>query len=341
MEPTLSEANAKSLGAGARRNARLVLYGFIGLIGVAVIAAGGVGVYRVYKYASVDSFSMGVARALNLPVLRVNGERISYADYVTDLRAIKSFRDFSKTTGEVGADFTDSQLSDQVLSRLATNVIVAQASRAHGVAVTADDTDKLKAQLLEQFKTVDAINVELTKRYGWDLPTYERKVMQPYILENKLGEKLQSDPATLSTLRQQASTVLQQIKDGGDFAALAKQYGEDGTAAQGGDLGWFGKGDMVPQFEEAAFALKKGAVSDVVETAYGFHIIKLEDRRASKVKDASGQTTASEEIRARHILFRFPTVGSWLSQELKNAKIKLYLNIHNPFLSVSTSTPSP
>lgn len=341
METNPSGAGANS--SGAANNVRLMIYGFIGLIGAALIASAASGAYRVYHYTALDSFSVGVAKALHLPALKVNGEPVPYTDYVADLRAIKLFRDFSKTSGAAGADFTDAQLSDQVLSRLATNIIVAQAGKRLGAVVTADDTDKLKAQLLEQFKTVDVINAELTKRYGWDLATYERKVMQPYILENKLGEKLQSDPATRAAIRQQADAVLQQIKNGGDFAALAKQYGSDGTAAQGGDLGWFKKGDMVPQFEAAAFALKPGSVSDIVETAYGFHIIKLEGVRTNKVKDpATGKMVDQAEVHARHILFAFPTVNSFLGQEVKNAKINLYLNVHNPFtVLTATSTPTP
>lgn len=341
MEITPSETSVNS--SGASNNVRLMVYGFIGLIGAALVAAGGIGAYRVYHYTALDSFSVNVARALHLPALKVNGETVPYADYVSDLHAIKLFRDFSKTTGEASANFTDAQLSDQVLSRLATNVIVAQAAQRLGAVITTDDTDKIKAQLLQQFKTVDVINAELSKRYGWDLATYERKVMRPYILETKLGEKLQSDPATRATLHQQAESVLAQIKNGGDFAALAKQYGSDGTAAQGGDLGWFKKGDMVPQFEAAAFALKKGEVSDIVETAYGFHIIKLEGQRNTKVKDpTTGKMVNQLEIHARHILFAFPTVNSFLGQEIKNAKINLYLNVHNPFTALTaTSTPTP
>ncbi|WP_051280686.1 peptidylprolyl isomerase [Anaerovorax odorimutans] len=82
-----------------------------------------------------------------------------------------------------------------------------------------------------------------------------------------------------------AEEVLQKIKDGASFEEMAKEYGTDGTKDKGGDLGWFGKGDMVSEFENAAYALKKGELSGVVETEFGYHIIKLTDKREYKPYD--------------------------------------------------------
>jgi peptidyl-prolyl cis-trans isomerase SurA len=88
-----------------------------------------------------------------------------------------------------------------------------------------------------------------------------------------------------------AKAVLDSIRAGGDFAAFAKRYSSDATAANGGDLGWSKRGDFVPEFEEALFSLKPGQVSDVVKTQFGYHIIQLIERRG-------------ESVHARHILFR-------------------------------------
>jgi peptidyl-prolyl cis-trans isomerase C len=78
----------------------------------------------------------------------------------------------------------------------------------------------------------------------------------------------------------EAKAVLAEIKKGTDFAELAKQKSKDpGAAAEGGDLGYFGKDQMVPEFAEAAFKLNKGDVSEPVKTQFGWHIIKVEDKR--------------------------------------------------------------
>ena len=83
--------------------------------------------------------------------------------------------------------------------------------------------------------------------------------------------------------KEKARELFEKVAYGTDFAELAKQHSKDpGSKDQGGDLGYFSKGQMVPQFEEAAFKLQKGEVSQPFETQFGWHIIKVDDRRAGQ-----------------------------------------------------------
>lgn len=75
-----------------------------------------------------------------------------------------------------------------------------------------------------------------------------------------------------------AEELLERIKSGEEFADLAKEYGEDGTSEAGGDLGYFGRGSMVPEFEEPVFNLEVGEVSDIIESRFGYHLVVLEDK---------------------------------------------------------------
>ncbi len=97
--------------------------------------------------------------------------------------------------------------------------------------------------------------------------------------------------------RVKARAILDSIQGGADFGEMAKRYSQDpGSAENGGDLGWFRRGQMVHEFEDAAFSLPPGAVSDLVESDFGYHIIKVERARPGEVK-------------ARHILIR-PELGT-------------------------------
>ncbi len=97
-------------------------------------------------------------------------------------------------------------------------------------------------------------------------------------------------------IRREADDLLEELRGGADFTILAEQYSEDpGSAAKGGDLGWFGRGAMVEQFEEAAFAADPGELVGPVKSRFGYHVILVEDRR--------GQGE-DEEVKARHILIK-------------------------------------
>ena len=107
-----------------------------------------------------------------------------------------------------------------------------------------------------------------------------------FIAERGSSEKIRREKL------QQAKKILLKLRKGNDFAKLAMKYSEDISASNGGDVGFVGRGKMVPEFEEAVFNLKPGQVSDIVKTEYGYHIIKVEEVLLGKtltLKDVKNQ----------------------------------------------------
>ena len=128
---------------------------------------------------------------------------------------------------------------------------------------------------------INATDEEAQKYYDENLKLFEtaEKIRASHILIKPVYVKGGDMNEPEAQALKKAKDVLQKIKNGADFAVLAKASSACPSASNGGDLGFFSKGEMTPEFEEAAFKLQVGQVSDIVQTEYGYHIIKVTDHK--------------------------------------------------------------
>jgi peptidyl-prolyl cis-trans isomerase D len=148
---------------------------------------------------------------------------------------------------------------------------------------TVAEKRKAKYIFLESLKLRSQVGVtddDLRQYYDQHKNEYNlpERVKAQHILFKTQGKS----PEEIQKIKDKAQGVLERAKKGEDFGSLAKQFSEDGTAASGGDLGDFGHGQMVPEFDRAAFSLGVGAISDLVTTQYGFHIIKVNGKQEAR-----------------------------------------------------------
>jgi peptidyl-prolyl cis-trans isomerase D len=167
---------------------------------------------------------------------------------------------------------------------------VAKYFDAHKAEYRIGERRKVKYLLIDQeqlrLKSVPT-PADVQAHYNQNLQQYQtpEQVRASHIL-------LKTEGKDEAAVKKQAEDLLKQVKAGGDFAELAKKFSEDeGSKVNGGDLDYFGRGRMVPEFEQAAFTLPPGQISDLVRTQYGFHIIKVVDKKAAS-------TRSLDEVRA-------------------------------------------
>jgi foldase protein PrsA len=173
----------------------------------------------------------------------------------------------------------------------------------------------------EAIRTMVKTDLLREKAASKDIEVTEEEVQAKYDeMKNKKPEIRASH--ILVTDEETAKEIQAKLQAGEAFEELAAEYGTDGTASQGGDLGFFGEGQMVPDFEQAAYALEVGEISDIVKTDFGYHLIKLTDKKENEVKSLD-EMRADIEAEIRLTKLDAATVETALNNEMKDANVKV------------------
>jgi peptidyl-prolyl cis-trans isomerase D len=165
----------------------------------------------------------------------------------------------------------------------ATDADVASYFEAHKADFKIPEKRKIRFLLID----IDAMRAKVVVPAGDVERSYNNSIEQYTTPEQVRASHilLKTEGKDDAAVKAKASDVLKQAKGGADFAELAKKYSEDEASAKnGGDLDYFGKGRMVPEFDQAAFGMQPGQMSDLVKSQYGYHIIKVVDKKAATTR---------------------------------------------------------
>ncbi len=310
---------------------------FAGLLIVVVVAVLGVFVYTKSQVRTLSEtpFVMQAATALRVPIAKIDGKPVLYSEFVQDLTSLERFYSNQPDGFPIP---TAGDISEQVLSRLFINQLIAELGEKYSIVLEEADMSVAKAELLSQFPDEATAATEIENTFGWSFDTFTNRVIRPIVLEQKVSEAFAADDSiedayTTEQIKakhilflvqegqedkvlKKAQEVLDRIKNGEDFAELAKEFGEDGTAEAGGDLGWIDRGVTVPSFEAVLFALEPGELhQEVAETEFGYHIIQADEK----------QTTND--------------FARFFQDKLEAANVKIFADLDNPF-AVEEQVPS-
>ncbi len=263
--------------------------------------------------------AVGCGKTDSNAIVIVNGQAVPMERFDKNYEMVKNMYEsqmgediLNQKVGEEGLTLKD-QVIDEIISQIVTEQVIMQDAEKRGIKVEDKEIDETMKNYVEMVGGEESFKGYLTAN-GIDEKDFKEDVKKmllaskqkeavlkdikvseqeakKYFEEHKdeLGEvhakhiliKVeQTDAKQAEEAKAKAEAILAEVKNGGNFDEIAKTKSEDpGSAAKGGDLGYFGRGQMVKEFEDAAFALKKGEISDLVKSDFGYHIIKVEDKK--------------------------------------------------------------
>jgi len=284
---------------------------------------------RKYLYAAgclllIVAFLKGAAFAQDDVLVKFGSRTITVSDY----NKIIGYLDTEKQK----VLEKNPQLKENVLRQLVQSMLISELATKAGF----DKRPEVQEQL-EFFKNNFLANEYLRKEVAAKVAVSEDDVKSYYDThqdEFKTPEMVKAQHILIKVdksaseedkkqARKKAEDILNKIKAGEDFAKLASEFSDDpGSKSKGGELGFFARGRMVKSFEDAAFALKPGEVSGIVESPFGYHIIKVEERNDAGVEPYD---TAKDKIKQKLVQERAKTtVTEFMDKAMKDANVEIH-----------------
>ncbi|MFZ5392354.1 MAG: peptidylprolyl isomerase [Patescibacteria group bacterium] len=263
----------------------------LGMVLILIVVVFGAVAVLLYGFKNESQFVKMMATQFYYPFVAVEDKVIPMSEYWSSLELVK------KNCELVG---TNCQTTDDdrrtVSKRLIDERSVEVLAKKEGINVDNSELEAEYQKIVEQNGGETEFTNVIRDKLNWSTDEFKQKLLISLYgqkLEDKVIEKVSAKHILISAdqsaseedvakAKEKAMEVIKKLKEGGDFAALAKEYSNDPSVSQnGGDLGYFSRGMMVPEFEKAAFALEKGQISEPVKTDFGWHIIKVEDKKGS------------------------------------------------------------
>lgn len=284
-----------------------ILLGFAVLVYAGIIAFG----IGIYKYKTIDNVTISVAKVVPFPVAVVQGRIVYASDYFKNYKYINRF--YEKTQ-QSGVD--QAALKEKIISQLIDTELLRSQAKKYGVSILASDINDAYSEVVVQNGGEEEVNKVLTDLYGLSIKDF-KELIADQILEQKLRDSVPmqvkaqhilirldagADEKTVNAAKAKIDQIAGEVKGGADFTATANKYSEDtGSNQGGGDLGFFSRGQMDPDFEKIAFATAVGQVSEPIKTQFGWHIIKVSDKKGQVDKSFADWLT---ELRSQSLVLQ-------------------------------------
>ena len=227
--------------------------------------------YAIFVLLSIAVIAAGCARQEGEVLAKVNDKVIT-------------LREFNKKIERLPKHYQDivNAQKDKFLEEIISEELLYQEGQRQGIDQD-EETREMVAEAEKKIVVSRFINDNVNEKVAIEEDEL-RKYYDEHSEEFMLPERWRASHILLDT-RQEAEEVLGMLRSGSDFATLAQERSKDASAKQGGDVGFFSKGQLLPDFEDTAFELEVGQISEITETQFGYHLIKLTERKSPEVQD--------------------------------------------------------
>lgn len=309
---TISEPEMKSSSNKMKR----IIWIIVALIILLPIVTFLVGVYKFnWKGDGVDR----VMQVIPLPAASVNGEWINYAEWREGVATVNHFYSQKEELGLSTSlpDLTIEQIESNELNRLIEKKLLEDLAGQYSITVSAEEIeDEYTTSILPQATSEAEVIETVETLYGWTLDQFKQEIVREVVLRSKLQEAMNADETVNTAAKQRIDEAKAALDAGQTFADVAKQFSEDGSAQNGGDLDWIEKGQTVPEFETVAYATTVGATSEIFTSPYGYHILTVLEA-----------DTEAEKVHVAHILTKFVTIDEQVTSLKDAATIKKFVQV--------------
>jgi len=282
-------------------------------------------VLGIYKFNWSNRLFVAATKVIPFPAVYVRGAGIVPVNEIkADDAAIRKFyesQDFEKIGMRV--DFSTDQGKKRlqvkekgIINKLIENKVIESLAKARSITLTDATVAAELESNIQQFGNKDNLMSDLARLYGWTIDDFEKKVVKPEMYSEKLAEIYASSLDTSAEQTKINSLYDRVTSKKEDFAKVAKENSDGQSAANGGDLGWSTKDQLIGEVGDKAFTMKVGEISQPVESPLGFHILKLAEKKTDNGEDM---------VHLSQIFVKKPTYSDWLAGQMKNYSVTVFL----------------
>jgi len=295
-----------------QRKIKMIIWSIVLALVVLIVIAGATICYGIYKLNWRSPYFDKILQVVPLPAAAVNGEFISYPDYLITLQAAERFYEKQKEMNFPGIPGQE-EIRKMVMDRLTEDVLIKKIASQYKISVTSEDIENKTKEIINNKGSQEDLEKFLNDYYQLDLAKYIKFFIEPNLYYSKTNEAVIDDETINGQAKNKIQEALSKLRNGEKFEDIAKQYSEDAKAAENASQENYLRGELPKDIEDQLFGMQEGEITDILTLSNQLAIFKLVKKDEDK-----GALTVEK------IIVKIKTLDDLLKEQKEKAQIKIY-----------------